>query len=93
MKSIPILGYRNIYLRFIDIGKIIILKNTLYIPLLGINLISTYLLKDIVLTFISTSIYICIKSTNKLITIRKPINRLYYLFIKVLKSIPIIATL
>ena len=88
----PISSYRNIYLRFTDIGKIIILKDTLYIPLLGINLISTHLLKDTVSTFISTSIYIRIKSTNKLITVKKPINKLYYLPIKILKSISIITT-
>ena len=87
----PISGYRNIYLRFTDIGKIIILKDALYIPLLGINLISIYLLKDIVSTFISISIYIRIKSTNKLITVKELINGLYYLPIKILKSIPIIA--
>jgi Reverse transcriptase (RNA-dependent DNA polymerase)/gag-polypeptide of LTR copia-type/Integrase core domain/GAG-pre-integrase domain len=85
-KSINIKGIGSIYIRFKDNNKIFLLKNCLYMPELGINLISQSEINSIYHTiFTKNNIYIRDRS-NKTITKGDKINGLYYLNIRTYKN-------
>jgi hypothetical protein len=83
-KSITVKGYGNVYVQFKDTKIKHLLRNCLYMPELGINLISQSELPENVYSIITfDSIYL--KKKNSLLTKGKKINNLYYLPVQVLK--------
>jgi hypothetical protein len=84
-RSIDIKGTGNVYIYFIDTKLKCVLKNCLYMPELGINLISQGELNKETATLLTYK-HIILKQGNKLITKGEKIQNLYYLPIKVLSS-------
>jgi hypothetical protein len=78
-----IYGFRNIYLKFKDINKKLLLRNYYYILKLGINIISTSALKEDIYS-IYNKYTISLVRNNQLITSSDQIKGLYYLPVKVL---------
>jgi hypothetical protein len=84
-RSINIKGTGNVYIYFIDTKLKCVLKNCLYMPELGINLISQGELNKETATLLTYK-HIILKQGNKLITKGEKIQNLYYLPITVLSS-------
>jgi hypothetical protein len=84
-KSILIKGIGDVNIHFIDTKIKCILKNCLYMPEIGINLISQGELNKETYTIL-THDSIIIKQNNKVITKGKKLQNLYYLPIKVLNT-------
>jgi len=84
-KSINIKGVGNVNIIFTDSKLKCVLKNCLYMPELGINLISQGELNKETYTILTYN-SILLKQGNKNITKGKKINNLYYLPIKVLNK-------
>ena len=84
VKTLEITRYGNIYIEFKDSKEKILLQNCLYMPQIGINLISQGKLQNIQLVF-SFASYALIRH-NKVITKSDKIGNLYYLPIRVIKN-------
>jgi hypothetical protein len=78
-KSINIRGIGNVYIKFKDFNKAFLLKNCLYMPKLGINLISQSEISNNYYTiFTKDNVYLKNKQ-NVTITKGNKVNGLYYL--------------
>jgi hypothetical protein len=75
----------DVYIKFTDTNKTAILKDCLYMPELGINLISQNKLQESIYSIFKSN-KVVIRNKTTTITIGKKINSLYYLPIKVIKK-------
>jgi hypothetical protein len=82
-KTINIYGFGNIYLKFKDTNKKLLLRNCYYIPKLGVNIISTSVLEEDIYS-IYNKYTISLVRNNQLITSGDQIKGLYYLLVEVL---------
>jgi hypothetical protein len=82
-KTINIYGFGNIYLKFKDTNKKLLLRNCYYIPKLGVNIISTSALEEDIYS-IYNKYTISLVRNNQLITSGDQIKGLYYLPVEVL---------
>ncbi len=82
-KTMEITGYGTVYIQFTDTNQRILLQNCLYMPEIGINLISQGRLNNIESVFSYTSCRLM--RQNTVITCGEKIGNLYYLPVRVLK--------
>jgi hypothetical protein len=91
-KSMNIYGFGNVYLKFRDTNKRLLLRNCYYIPKLGVNIISTSALNEDIYS-IYNKYTISLVKNNQLITSGDQIKGLYYLPVEVLHLQPSINTI
>ena len=89
-KTVLIKGIGNIYIEFLDTNKRLLLRNCLYMPELGINLISQGELSNIMTIFNKESVIL--KGNNITYTQGEKIGNLYYLPIRVVNNPTILVT-
>jgi hypothetical protein len=90
-KTIEIKGIGNIYIEFLDTNIRLLLRNCLYMPELGVNLISQGELNDITTIFTKSNVFLRNKD-NKNITQGEKIGNLYFLPIRVISNTIVLVT-
>src|SRR5208282_4153819 len=84
ISQLNIKGIGNSYIRCRDTGKKRLLKNVLYVPELGVNIINQSKIKNHLSIITPTTILLIDIKTGKLLTKGEMIKGLYYLLIQVL---------